>query len=84
MNNLTIQLNGQKRDPGYTFDIGLQGSKIMVVTGRLELYGYGPTNTMSRLTKSVFRGDTELTVESADGWSVNDTLVIAPSFSSAA
>jgi hypothetical protein len=68
MNNLTIQLNGQKRDPGYTFDIALQGSKIMVVTGKLSLYGYGPSNTMSRLTKSIFPRETELTVENADGW----------------
>ena len=58
MNQLTFQLNGLKNHPGYTFDIALQASKIFVVTGQLALYGYGPSNTMSRLTKSILAGDT--------------------------
>ena len=59
---LTFQLNGLKNDPGFTFDVALQGSKIFVVTGQLTLYGTGPTNTMSKLTASALPGDTQITV----------------------
>ena len=83
MHQLIFQLNGLKNDPGYTFDIALQASKIFVVTGQLALYGYGPSNTITRLTKSALPGDTQIVVEDVSGWSVNDTIVIAPSFNSA-
>ena len=80
---LTIQLNGQKNDPGYTFDPALQGNKIMVVTGNLNLFGSGPSTVSTRLLESVSAGDTQMTVESVTGWAVNDTIVMAPSFNSA-
>ena len=83
LHQLTFQFYGLKNDPGYTFDIALQGSKIFVVSGILALYGSGPSNTMTRLTKSALPGDFQITVEDASGWSVNDTIVIAPSFNSA-
>lgn len=83
MNQLIFNFIGQKNDPGYTFDVALQGSKIFVVSGILALYGYGPTNTMTRLAQTVTPGAFEITVEDASGWKVNDTITIAPSFRSA-
>lgn len=59
---ITIQLNGQKNDPGYTFDPALQGNKIFVITGKLTLYGTSPSTISAKLTQSAFPGDTQIAV----------------------
>jgi hypothetical protein len=58
------------------------GNKIFVVTGTLSLYGVSPTDISANLTASAFKGDTSLTVDTANGWAIGDEIVIAPSFSS--
>jgi len=78
---LTIQLNGNKDDSGWTFDPALQGNKIMVVTGALTLYGIYPATVSTQLIQTAHSGDTSLLVQDATGWSINDEIVIAPSFS---
>jgi hypothetical protein len=78
---LTFQLNGNMNDPGFTFDPFLQGNKIFVITGTLSLYGAVPSTISTQLYQSAFAGDTEIVVASANGWNVNDTIAIAPSFS---
>lgn len=55
--NLTIQLNGYKKDPGYVFDPSLVGNKIFVVTGLLQLYGVSPATVSAKLTASAHVGD---------------------------
>lgn len=59
---ITIQLNGQKNDPGYTFDPAMQGNKIFLITGKLTLYGSSPSTVFTKLTQSIFPGATSLTV----------------------
>ena len=44
----------------------------MVVTGKLQLYGIYPTSVSTRLTQTAQSGGTELTVDNAGGWAVND------------
>jgi len=51
-----------KNDAGYTFDPTLQGSKIMVVTGKLSLYGLYPTTVSSKLLQTAFKGAKTLVV----------------------
>lgn len=79
---ITIQINGLKNDGGYTFDPALQGNKIFVITGQLSLYGTSPSTLYTKLTSSVSAGAVQLSVESVAGWSVGDTIVLSPSFSS--
>lgn len=81
-NQITIQLNGLKNDPGYTFDPALQGNKIFVITGELYLYGTSPATLYTKLISSAAPGDSQISVESATGWAVGDTIVLSPSFSS--
>lgn len=57
---LTIQINGNKNDPGYVFDDSLVGNKIFVVTGKLNLYGVAPATVSTKLTKIALKGDTSI------------------------
>lgn len=79
-NNLNIQLNGNKQDPGYVFSPELGGSKLFVVTGKLALYGVAPATTGAELTAIANKGDTSITVDGTSGWNIGDEIVIAPSF----
>ena len=61
-------------------DANLQpGSKVIVNTGVLALYGVIPGTTFSRLTKSINPGDTSISVASSKGWAVGDKLVVSAS-----
>lgn len=79
-NNLTIQINGNKSDPGYVYDPALEGNKLFVITGQLTLYGVAPTTTSANLIAIANQGDTSITVDAVTGWNVGDEIVIAPSF----
>jgi hypothetical protein len=78
--SLTIQLNGNKNDPGYVFDPTLEGNKIFVITGKLTLYGTRPATVSTKLTSIAYAGDSSISVSSNSGWAVGDEIVIAPSF----
>jgi len=73
-------LNGLKNDSGYTFDAGLQGSKIFVITGKVSLYGKAPRTTSTRLAQTALAGQSQIVVLSSTDWAVGDTLTLAPSF----
>lgn len=55
-------------------------NKYLVVTGTLNLYGIIPSVVSTRLTAIAAQGATTLTVASASGWVVGNTIGIAPSF----
>jgi hypothetical protein len=71
-NSLTIQLNGNKNDPGYVFDPSLEGGKLFVVTGKLTLYGIIPATTSAKLAAIAYPKDTSIKVDSNLGWKVGD------------
>jgi hypothetical protein len=78
---LTIQINGNKLDAGFTIDPLLTGNNLFVVTGSLNLYGTPPSTTITTLTKSAFAGSSIISVDSSSGWIVGDTIAFGPSFS---
>lgn len=53
----------------------------MVVTGSLNLFGKPPSTVQTFLTKTAFKGDTSVYLNSTSDWAVGDTLAISPSFS---
>lgn len=53
---------------------------MLAVTGGLEFYGVEPQTTWTRLTQTALAGATKINVASAAGWSVGDSIVIAPSY----
>ena len=53
----------------------------MVVSGTLDIHGVAPATVHTYLKSTSFSGDSQITVNSASGWAVGDTIVIAPSFS---
>lgn len=55
-------------------------NKYMVVTGTLNLYGFGPTTVWTRLTAKAAAGATTISVASTAGWAVGDEIVIGPTF----
>lgn len=59
-NKLTIQINGNKNDPGYVFDDSLVGGKIFVVTGKLNLYGISPATVSTKLIKNALVGESTI------------------------
>ena len=65
---VTIELMGNKNDAGYVFTPDLAGNKIMVITGKLELYGKPPSTPWTKLKAFAYAGDTSITVQSAGGW----------------
>ena len=69
---LIFQLNGIKNDPGYTFDPTLQGTKIIVVTGKLALYGVYPSTVSTKLVQTAFKGNKTLVVQDVTGWNIGD------------
>lgn len=71
-NNLNIQINGKKLDPGYVFDAALVGNKLFVVTGKLTLYGVTPATTSAKLTAIASKGTTSITVDAVSGWNIGD------------
>lgn len=79
---LIIQLEGPQTDHGYVIDEALEGSKMLVVTGILALYGTAPATVFTPLQATAFAGDSNLIVGACNGWAIGDELVIAPSFSS--
>lgn len=79
--NFTIQLNGNKNDTGFYIDPILAGSKYLVVTGKLNLYGIAPSVVSTYLTQSSLKGSSTLYVANSTGWAAGDTLVLSPSFS---
>lgn len=78
--NFTITLNGPKNARTYTVDPIISVNKYLVVTGTLNLYGIVPSTVSTRLTAIATAGSTTITVASANGWVVGNTLGIAPSF----
>lgn len=84
---VTIQLNGNKEDIGFVFDRTftgepVQGSKQLIVNGKLHLYGEMPSTVWTRLIAFAHRGDTTIQVVEANGWEIGDEIVIGPSFMS--
>lgn len=78
--SLTITLLGNESDAGYSISPLAQGSKFIVVTGNLSLFGNVPSTVWTRLTAGAFAGNTTISVASTSGWAVGDQLVIGPSF----
>ena len=81
--SITIQINGNKSDPGYVFSEEIVGNKEFVVTGKLHLFGQAPSTVWTKLTSFAYAGDNSITVASVSGWAVGDEIVIGPTFSSA-
>ena len=79
---LNIILNGNKNSTSYAIDPRAAGSKFLVVTGVLSLYGQPPSSVWTQLTAKAAAGATSISVANADGWAVGDELAIAPSFNS--
>ena len=70
--SLTLELLGSKSDRGYTFTPSLQGSKIFVNTGLLQLYGKTPASVWTKLTAIAHTGDSSIVVQSCSGWAIGD------------
>ncbi len=69
--NLDIVLTGgMDADNVLIDDFSNPGNKVIVVTGRLELYGVSPSTKWTRLTASGKVGDTVINVASAANWKV--------------
>jgi len=79
--NFTIQINGRKTDNGFYVDPIIAGSKYLVVTGSLNLFGNAPSTVQTFLLQTAFKGDTSIYVNSSTDWAVGDSLAISPSFS---
>jgi len=62
---LTIQVNGNMDDIGLTVSPDLTGNKMIVNTGRLELFGTPPATSWTKLTSFANAGDTSINVLSA-------------------
>jgi len=69
---LALQINGNFDDIGFTVSPDLTGNKMIVNTGRLQLFGSPPTTTWTRLTAFANIGDTSITVLSTAGWKIGD------------
>ena len=69
---LTISISGNKDDLGFTVNPELTGNKMIVNTGRLELFGSPPATIWTKLTAFADKGATSITVASASGWVVGD------------
>ena len=78
---MTIQINGQKTDTGYTIDPLVAGNKMLVVTGILNLHGKAPGTTTTTLSATAAAGATTISVTSSTDWAVGDEIVLSPSFS---
>ena len=65
----------------HNFVIQVNGNKHMVVSGTLNIHGVAPPTVHTYLKSTAMSGDSTITVNSASGWAVGDTIVIAPSFS---
>lgn len=58
-------------------DIADSGTKSLVVTGQLELYGEYPSTYRTRLSAIAHAGDTEIfVVDDISEWAVGDELVL--------
>jgi hypothetical protein len=76
----TIKINSTSDSESWTVDTLISGSKFIVVSGSLNIYGTPPSTTSTELTQTAFSGDTKIYVVSQNGWSVGDSLVLSPSF----
>ena len=81
VHKFTLQINGQRTDPGFVIDPLLSANKFMVVTGSLNLYGKAPNSVSTYLTQTATQGTSTIYVGSSSDWAVGDTLVLSPSFS---
>lgn len=81
LHNFTIQLNGQKTDSGFYIDPIIAASKLMVVTGVLNLHGVTPSTVTTTLSKTALQGSSTIFVSSRSDWVQYDTIVLSPSFS---
>jgi hypothetical protein len=59
-------------DTGITVSPDLVGNKMIVNTGRLELFGTPPATIWTKLTAFANIGETSITLESASGWKIGD------------
>ncbi len=59
----------------------LAGTKFMVVSGKLNLYGIVPPSVTTYLNATAFKATNTISVYDSTGWTAGDTLAIAPSFS---
>ena len=80
-NKAQIILYGNENDLRFTVDSKVQGNKIMVVTGGLELYGSFMSSSWTTLSAIASAGDNHILVDYSAGWQVGDQVVIAPSYS---
>lgn len=76
----TIQVNGNKVDPGFVIDPLVGGNKFFVVTGILNLYGVAPTSVITPLAATALAGTNTIQVKDSTDWVAGDTLVLSPSF----
>ena len=81
--DFTLTLNGPNSAATYAIDSILSVNKFLVVTGTLNLFGRVPTTTSTKLTANALAGSTTITVASANGWVVGNTIGISPSFGKA-
>jgi len=59
-------LNGQKTDKGsYVIDSVLAGSKFMVVTGKLNLFGVAPATVTTYLNSTAIKDSSNISVASS-------------------
>ncbi len=72
VNNLTIQINGNKNSSGFAVDPNLAGSKMFVVTGSLNLFGISPSTISAKLTATALKGATTISVSDKSGWNIGD------------
>lgn len=69
---LKIQLNGVQNATGFTVSPDLTGNKMLVNTGRLQLYANPPSTVWTKMTAFADIGATSIKVASATGWNVGD------------
>ena len=75
----TINLIGNANDPKFYFDQAVeQSTKVLVVSGSVDLYGSEVTS-YSYLAQNSYPGNNFIFVESATGWKAGDEIAIASS-----
>ena len=74
---LEIALSGDRYSPGPSFQSYNYGSKVLLVFGKLQLYGLEPSHAWTRLSNTAEAGDAEIVVQGAVDWQVGHTIVLA-------
>jgi hypothetical protein len=75
-----IELLGSESDPPMQFSSDLSGSKMLVVSGILNLFGTPPYVPFSYLGDTALKGQKLINVASNMGWNAGDKIGLSPSF----